>query len=143
MTKIEISSQQISKKYFTIEQAQKIVSRIGKIMIRTIKLNKALELLSSIEIEDYNDDYNSSRRNTKLNKEFHALSLEFYSNIEKLEDMGCLIKDLEAGLIDFYHKLDGRDVLLCWRLGEKEIKFWHEIDTGFSGRNPIFDLNKK
>ena len=143
MTKIEIASQQISKKYFTIEQAQELVPRVEKIMIRTIKLNKALELLSSIEIEDYNDDYNSSRRNTKLNKEFHTLSLEFYSNIEKLEDMGCLIKDLEAGLIDFYHKLDGRDVLLCWRLGEKEIKFWHEIDTGFLGRNPIFDLNKK
>jgi len=142
MTKINIEKQEFSKKYFTIEEAEKLLPQIEKILKRTIRLNKALELLNSIEIEDY-DDYNNLRRITKTNKEFHKLSYEFYSNIEQLEDMGCLIKDLETGLVDFYHKFEGRDIFLCWKLGEKEIKFWHEVDTGFMGRKPILDMTKK
>ena len=143
MAKINIEKQGFSKKYFTIEEAEELLPTIEKILKRTIRLNKALELLSSIEIEDYNDDYNNLRRVTKTNKEFHKLSYEFYSNIEQLENMGCLIKDFETGLIDFYHKFEGRDIFLCWRLGEKSIKFWHEVDTGFMGRKPILDLRMK
>jgi len=142
VTKINIEKQEFSKKYLTIEEAEELFPQIEKILRKTIRLNNALELLSSIEIEDY-DDYANSRRITKSNKDFHKLSYELYSNIEKLEDMGCLIKDLEIGLIDFYHKFEGRDILLCWKLGEKNIKFWHEIDTGYMGRKPILDLRKK
>ena len=143
MAKINIEKQEFSKKYFEIERAEKLLPQIEKILRRTIRLNNALELLNSIEIEDYNDDYNNLRRVTKTNKEFHKLSYEFYSNIEQLEDMGCLIKDLDTGLIDFCHKFEGREIFLCWKLGEKEIKFWHEVDTGFMGRKPILDLANK
>ena len=139
MSKANIEKQEFSKKYFEIEGAEELLPQIEKILRRTIRLNKALELLSSIEIEVY-DDYSNLRRITKSNKQFHKLSYEFYSNIEQLEDMGCLIKDLETGLIDFYHKFEGRDIFLCWKLGEKNIKFWHEVDTGFMGRKPILDL---
>ena len=142
MTKINIEKQEFLKKCFTIEEAEELLPQIEKILRKTIRLNNALELLSSIEIEDY-DDYANLRRITKSNKEFHKLSYEFYSNIEKLEYMGCLIKDLETGLIDFYHKFEGRDIFLCWKLGEKNIKFWHEVDTGYMGRKPILDFTKK
>ncbi|MCH8004426.1 MAG: DUF2203 domain-containing protein [Nanoarchaeota archaeon] len=143
MTKINIAKQEFSKKYFTIEEAEELLPQIEKILRRTIRLNKALELLNSIEIEDYNDDYSNLRRITNTNKEFHKLSYEFYSNIEQLEDLGCIIKDLETGLVDFYQKFERRDILLCWKLGEKKIKFWHEIDTGFMGRKPILDIRMK
>jgi len=142
MSKANIEKQEFSKKYFTIEEAEELLPQIEKILKRTIRLNKALELLNSIEIEDY-DDYNNLRRITKTNKEFHKLSYEFYSNIEQLEDIGCLIKDLETGLVDFYHKFEGRDIFLCWKLGEKNIKFWHETDSGFMGRKQILDLGKE
>ena len=142
MTRINVSKQEFSKKYFTIEDAEKLLPHIEKIMRRTIRLNKALDLLGSVEIEVYDDDYENLRRVTKANKQFHKLSYEFYSNIEKLEDMGCLVKDLDMGLIDFYHLFEGRDIFLCWKLGERRIKFWHEIDTGYMGRKPIFDLTR-
>lgn len=140
MTRINVSKQEFSKKYFTIEGAEKLLPHIERIMRRTIRLNKALDLLSSIEIEVYDDDYENLRRVTKANKQFHKLSYEFYSNIEQLEDMGCLVKDLDMGLIDFYHLFEGRDIFLCWKIGERRIRFWHEIDTGYMGRKPIFDL---
>ena len=137
----ENTEQEFSKKYLTIEEAEKLLPNIEKILSRTIKLNKALGLLSSIEIEIH-DDYDNLRKLTKTNKEFHKLSYEFYLNMERLEDMGCIIKDLETGLIDFFHKFEGRDIFLCWKLGEKGINFWHEIGTGYMGRTPILDLAK-
>ena len=135
------TEQEFSKKYFNIEEAEELLPKIEKILRRTIELNKALGLLSSIEIEVY-DDYDNLRKLTKTNKEFHKLSYEFYLNMEKLEDMGCNIKDLDTGLIDFFHKFEGRDIFLCWKLGEKGIKFWHELDTGYMARTPILDLTK-
>jgi len=137
------TKQEFSKKYFTIEEAEKLLPKIEKILKRTTQLNKAIELLSSIEIEVYDDDYENLRRITKTNKQFHKLSYELYANIEKLEDMGCIIKDMDAGLTDFYHKFEGRDIFLCWKLGESGIKFWHEVDSGYMGRKQILDMTKE
>ena len=143
MTNGEYEKQKFAKEYFTIEEAEKLLPVVERILKRTIKVDKALDLLSSIEIEVYDEDYNNLRRVTKLNKQFHKLSYEFYENIEKLEDMGCVIKDLDIGLIDFYSTHEGKDIFLCWRLGENKIKFWHEMDCGYAGRKPILDLIKK
>jgi hypothetical protein len=57
--------------------------------------------------------------------------------LHKIQDMGIEVKDLTIGLIDFVAMHDGREVYLCWKYGEDSIQFWHEIETGFSGRQPI------
>ena len=54
-----------------------------------------------------------------------------------LEDRGCVIKGIENGLIDFPSLREGKEVYLCWKNPEKEIRFWHDLDTGFSDRQPI------
>ena len=136
------STKQELIKNFTIDEAEEFLPDVERTLRRTIKLNKALDLLSSIEIEVYDDDYDNLRRITKLNKHFHKLSYEFYANIEKIEDIGCIIKDLEIGIIDFYSEFEGREIFLCWKLGEKKIKFWHEADSGYEGRRPILDLSR-
>lgn len=142
MAKTRNLQYKFSKKYFTADEAEQLLPKIEIILKRTMKLNKALDLLATIEIEVYDDDYENLRRVTKLNRQFHKLSHEFYRNIEKLEDIGCLIKDLEIGLIDFYSRFDNRDIFLCWKIWEKRISFWHEIDSGYSGRRHILDLRK-
>jgi hypothetical protein len=58
---------------------------------------------------------------------------------EKIEHMGILVKDLDIGLIDFLTRYQGREVCLCWKLGEERIRFWHGTDEGFAGRKPIDD----
>ena len=65
----------------------------------------------------------------------HADRINQY--LQELEAIGCVFKGFEAGLVDFYSLRDDRPIFLCWRLGEERIEHWHEIDTGFSGRQPI------
>ncbi len=57
--------------------------------------------------------------------------------IHRMQDTGVLIKDVNLGLLDFPALKDGREVYLCWQYGEGEIAFWHEIEAGFAGRQPI------
>jgi hypothetical protein len=57
--------------------------------------------------------------------------------IERIHSTGCIVKDLEVGLLDFPARIDGQDVYLCWKLGEDRIRFYHRQDEGFAGRRPI------
>ena len=59
------------------------------------------------------------------------------SLIHEIQDLGILIKDINTGLLDFPALKDKREVYLCWKHGEGEIAFWHEIEAGFAGRRPI------
>lgn len=56
---------------------------------------------------------------------------------QELADVGCEAKDLIDGLVDFPAVCEGRRVWLCWRLGEPEVAWWHELEDGFAGRRPI------
>ena len=55
----------------------------------------------------------------------------------ELSGIGCIFKGFDVGLVDFYALREDRLVFLCWRLGEDHIRHWHEIDTGFEGRQPL------
>ena len=57
--------------------------------------------------------------------------------LEKIHEYGCVVKDLDIGLIDFPTQLNGEEVYLCWKLGEPGIQFWHGVHEGFRGRKPI------
>jgi len=59
--------------------------------------------------------------------------------IEQVQELGCVVKDLDMGLVDFPTLFNGREVYLCWKLGEPSIAFWHGVDEGFAGRKPIDD----
>lgn len=59
------------------------------------------------------------------------------SLIEQVQELGCLIKDLDMGLVDFPTTFRGREVYLCWKLGEPSIAYWHGVDEGFAGRKAI------
>jgi hypothetical protein len=59
--------------------------------------------------------------------------------VERIEETGCVVKDLDVGLIDFPTLIDDEQVYLCWKLGEKRIFYWHRMDEGFAGRKPLED----
>jgi hypothetical protein len=63
--------------------------------------------------------------------------------IHAIEELGAQVKDLDIGLCDFLGRRRGRDVLLCWRFGEKRITHWHELSAGFAGRQPLDDTEGK
>lgn len=61
------------------------------------------------------------------------------TNLRAIHELGVVVKDIDLGLCDFPHVRDGRVVYLCWKLGEKEIRWWHEVTTGYKDRCPLED----
>ena len=57
--------------------------------------------------------------------------------LEEINDLGCIVKDVDSGLVDFPAIQQGREVFLCWKLGELNVAYWHDIDSGFAGRQPL------
>lgn len=131
----------MAKKYFTIESAQRGLPQIKKSLMKLQNLKKAVDSILSVRIDPDEIGYEESLEiNAKLSRDYHKLSYDFYNELEKFGRMGCVLKDLEQGLVDFYCRFEGRDIFLCWKLGEGKIKAWHEVDGGFIGRRPVIDL---
>ena len=64
------------------------------------------------------------------------------SLIQQIKDLGVHLKDAEKGLCDFPYMKEGRIVYLCWQLGEESIQYWHDVETGFAGREPLDETDK-
>ncbi len=72
-----------------------------------------------------------------LKQKLNAAITQFYTASENLEKTGVVIKSIDQGLLDFPSKRFDEDVWLCWKYGETEIKFWHEKESGYTGRKPV------
>jgi hypothetical protein len=79
-------------------------------------------------------DYESVAR---VRSEHNRLISQIKDALDRIHATGCVVKDLDAGLLDFPAILKNEEVYLCWRLGEDRIRFYHRQDEGFSGRKPI------
>lgn len=131
------------KLFFTLDQAQKALPQLKPIFKQLMKLHRAISMIDSIELEFEDYHYENNLIGININKKYHRLSYEFYQALEDLERFGCIVKDLDVGLLDFYSKHDGREIVLCWMLGEDNIKYWHESDDGYANRQPISLLKEK
>ncbi|HEY7679519.1 MAG TPA: DUF2203 domain-containing protein [Terriglobia bacterium] len=76
-------------------------------------------------------------RYSRVNRSKEESVARLRQALEEIENLGCLVKDLDMGLIDFPCRLGEREFYLCWKLGEPNIQFWHNTDEGFAGRKPI------
>jgi hypothetical protein len=125
----------VSKKRFTLSEANKtlpLVKRIVNDVVRTHE--QALQLQAKLEAVE--DARQTNAVQSELNKAMEHLN----AFVAELTGIGCEVKDYKSGLIDFLGQHQGRDVNLCWRLGEDKIHFWHELTAGFAGRKPISTL---
>ena len=122
--------------YFTIKSANEALpgviakfNNLKKQKNEIIKAEQELQLIMSST--DSFEKYITQKQ--KLNSEM----TKFYHLIEELEATGVSLKGLDQGLLDFPSKRFDEDVWLCWKDGETEIKFWHDMNSGFNGRKPI------
>ncbi len=122
----------------TLEEVERSLPAVEKALLELQALQMAIDVLDSIEFEvDEEEDFRAEPSITRLNREFHRLSYHFYRKLERLQKYGCIVKDLDTGLVDFLALFEGREVFLCWQLGESTIRHWHEVDEGFAGRQQI------
>lgn len=101
---------------------------------RAVKLEAQIDALEIIS-DDSNE--NAVKELRRLTEAHHKEATEFYSVIESIHQKGCLVKDVEKGLVDFYSVIDGKVVYLCWMLGEPQVTHWHEVGQGFGQRQPL------
>ena len=78
-----------------------------------------------------------SREALGAQSEAERLVQAIQSRIDRLAEMGVEVKGIDEGLVDFPSEREGRVVYLCWRVGEPDILYWHDLDAGFRGRQPL------
>lgn len=139
----------MQKRYFTLEEAKGILPEVKKRVDTLVRVNEGLQILLATEKaqEDIHIEFDDPvlmhfQSNTKLTKNIHKLYYEFYKEIEELEKMGCVIKSMDPVLVDFLAKIDEKDVFICWKEGEEKLEFWHDIEGGYDGRQPIYNVKK-
>lgn len=91
------------------------------------------ELLSAGSRPEWGESVDMQRVQREVDT--YAERIESYK--KELEQIGCQLKDFEMGLVDFIGMYEGRPVCLCWKHGEESVAFWHEVDAGYQGRQPI------
>jgi hypothetical protein len=82
-------------------------------------------------------DSGESDEQIQLRGEVDEIAQRINAYINELTSVGCVFKGFEGGLVDFHSQLHGREVYLCWRLGEPDVSHWHEVESGFAGRQPL------
>ena len=123
------------KKYFSVEEANECIPELISDITLLLKLKEELEKLHAkltpfLEVIPTNGGSKDALRLMQIEEEFRSI-------VENIQERGCSLKGLEPALIDFPHLRDGKEVYLCWRYGEREIRYWHEILEGFAGRKPL------
>jgi hypothetical protein len=132
----------MAKRYFTVEEANAVLPELRIILkdlnARRQELEERQQTLEAIRQQAAGNGYRlGGDEFLRLKREAEFILEEYNSAIKKIEDLGCLLKDLHIGLIDFPSLRDGREVLLCWKPDEAEVTHWHGLAEGFAGRKPI------
>lgn len=132
-------------KVFTLEQANRVLPVVeGSIRFIRAKAQEVIRTQDRLTVLALiGGDKPGSPEHGELEKkdrELKELVSAYNKRLEDLAGIGCVVKDLNHGLVDFYTRNGDRLVFLCWRLGEKIISHWHELEGGFSGRRPVGEL---
>jgi hypothetical protein len=130
-------------RYFTLKEAESLLPEVER-FLRDALFHKSEALKAHQELEATSERIrmsggmrvnHSQIQETRARRDSGAAALK--EAMEKIEEIGAQVKDLDIGLIDFLSRFQDRDVCLCWKLGEAGIGFWHGVEEGFKGRKAI------
>lgn len=131
------------QRYFTVDEANALVPLLDQELQHLAELYReaatlyhelSLQGLSPRE-EDASPEDPPSLRHQRI--ELRVLAETIQEGLEEIQSYGCIVRDVEKGLVDFLSRRRGRDVYLCWSRGEHAVTCWHELHAGFQGRHPI------
>ncbi len=141
----------MEQKTFSLEEANKILPKVQPLLEKVLEVNEKIKaannditILEEIWGERINQPGNPDNR--LYNKKITVIkekSKELERHIEKINEIGGIVKDLNQGLVDFYHEKDGELVFLCWKHGEDKIKYWHTLGGGYTGRRSLDEIGIK
>jgi hypothetical protein len=124
---------------YTIDHANRALPLVRRIVADIVQEHRRWEE-AIVELDLFGASGSSGGpdpRLAALEKKIQLLARDIDTYQKELEQLGVQLKDRRIGLIDFPSEMDGRTVLLCWQHGEPSVQFWHEVDAGFAGRQPL------
>lgn len=131
---------------FSLEEANsmlpELARRIQELRLLFARIVAEQDKLAVLELIGGLDDASAEHPEyLEKKKATAALVAQFDAEFRRVRSLGCFVKDINRGLVDFYSVRNGRLIFFCWEVGEKEIRFWHELNSGYSGRKPIAELS--
>ena len=130
------------KRYFTLQEADRQIPWLSE-QVQLIAAARAdlasvrRELEAIVRQSRGNGHSGLDQELTVKRRETEALADRLAQLTQGVDDRGIILRDPDRGLVDFPSLLEGREVCLCWLVGEERIGFWHELDTGFAGRQAL------
>ena len=127
-------------KVFSLEEANNTLPYVRRIVGDIVdEYKRWKDSISKYELlaADSKAEEGESDDQIALREHVDTVARRLNSLIEELTNVGCVFKGFDDGLVDFHSTLDGRDIYLCWKFGEPEIQYWHEIDSGFASRQAL------
>ena len=130
-------------RFFTVEEANALLPALELVFSDLARLRSELEQAiravggaeQAVAILQRGEAPEPSRE--RQAESLRQVAQEVGTAVERVNALGCVLKDLEAGLVDFYAMRDDEPVFLCWQLGEPAVAHWHSLDGGFASREPI------
>jgi hypothetical protein len=133
---------------FSVEQANRTLPLVRRIVEDIVREHRRwqekileLELVTSTAARKTGTDRPSGtpldERVAAIERDAMAIARDIDVFEHELEELGIVLKDRRLGLVDFPGEIDGRRVWLCWRLGEATIQYWHDLEAGYAGRQPL------
>lgn len=131
-------------RYFTVPEAQALLPRLRE-ALDALRRTRDEAMLKKTRIEMLWKRVEAGEAVLGAigaeQQQLDALASRLSAIAQDVEKIGCVLRDVDAGLVDFPARVrEGRTVFLCWRLGEPEIAFWHGTGEGFAGRKPLTEL---
>ncbi len=136
----------MAEKYFNREEAEGLLPLIEHSLIEARESKEKVEDLdrelgqATAKIMVLGGSVPPYGRLAATRAEREQFATQLQEALNRIHETGCLVKDLDEGLVDFPAIRGGKEVFLCWKLGEERIAYWHGLEEGFAGRKPLDDV---
>jgi hypothetical protein len=132
----------MAPRYFTLEEANEALRELGPLAEQMVEHRRELDEAQAAraalgaQVGGNGGDLTPSDFSI-ADEELDRAASSLARCVEQIQAAGVLVKDLDRGLLDFPALREGEEILLCWQLGEDEIRYWHGVEEGFQGRKPL------
>jgi hypothetical protein len=124
------------RRRFTLEQANKALPLVKRVVGDIVEAReRATQLQSQLEAT-------TGKQHDSVQAQLDGTIDRLHVYLDELTEIGCELKDFQIGLVDFIGRHQGREIYLCWKLGEETIAYFHELNAGFAGRMPVAMLEE-
>lgn len=124
----------VHERHFTRQEANALLPRLKEVLLQ---LRSSKDELTDAEAHEALSDAARGNGGGEEGQQVGVAFLEVRRLLGAIEESGIVLRDIDRGLVDFPAMIDGREVYLCWELGEDEVAHWHDLDSGYRGREAL------